>query len=391
MSTSAEERAHLSPELNELPHGRPPLAQACWLHGTQPGEDQVRVIASQSALRQIVAHGGSDLNRELGGALLGKAYRQGGRVFVEIAAALPAQNKDHGPVHFTFTADSWAELHQHRATAYPDLDIVGWYHTHPNLGVFYSGDDVVVHSAAFTLPWHVGLVIDPVRSEVCFFGWVNGSLASCSGFYEQHEEETQSAIPWNYVQSTVWQGHDDPGAYQYAGSRVATPPNSWFGFPSAWAPMALIAGASALLFGFFLLGAWVFTLNRQIDRLESVVVMLASETQADTNAAVCPDPRLRLITPVTGSRVGVGSRVAVIGVADLPTAARYRVEIRPSESTEWNLVDMRRRDASFNQLAEWDTAEYPPATYELRLTAVDGNNIIIAGTAECVISLELVP
>ena len=85
---------------------------------------------------------------ELGGALLGHAYRYKTGVVVEVKAALPAVSSDHGPVHFTFSADSWSKLHRDRTAHYSNLDIIGWFHTHPDLGVFYSRDDVVVLSAA---------------------------------------------------------------------------------------------------------------------------------------------------------------------------------------------------------------------------------------------------
>ena len=98
-------------------------------------------------------------------------------VIDEVKAALPAVSSDHGPVHFTFSADSWARLHRDRTAHYAQLDIIGWFHTHPGLGVFYSSDDVVVHTAAFTLPWHVGLVVDPLGNHASYFGWQDGVSA----------------------------------------------------------------------------------------------------------------------------------------------------------------------------------------------------------------------
>ncbi len=52
---------------------------------------------------------------------------------------------------------------------------------------------------------------------------------------------------------------------------------------------------------------------------------------------------------------------------------------------------MRRSATSFGELAEWDTSEYTPSAYELRLTAVDRNNVILSGPATCTIELELLP
>lgn len=187
-----------------LPFRQLPAPPGEWIHhGEVPGDGQPIVLMHQTAILQIVAHSRSNTNCELGGALLGHAYRYKTGLVVEVHAALPATSADHGPVHFTFSADSWSNLHRDRAAHYSNLDIIGWFHTHPDLGVFYSSDDVVVHTAAFTLPWHVGLVVDPIRDEAALFGWVTGSLAPLAGYYELPERQPETLVPWRAVRTTV--------------------------------------------------------------------------------------------------------------------------------------------------------------------------------------------
>ena len=127
---------------------------------------------------------------ELGGFLLGHAFQDNGQLHLKMWSKRPflPMSDDHGPVHFTFTADSWSECHRRKEEQYPDMNIVGWYHTHPGLTVFYSSDDVVVHTAGFSLPWHVGFVVDPIKNQASFFGWVNDELSNLSGYYEFSEE-----------------------------------------------------------------------------------------------------------------------------------------------------------------------------------------------------------
>lgn len=171
------------------------------LHGDFPTQKQVRVIISQQALVTIDAHAHSDLLREVGGALLGRVVRYQAQTFVEVLAAVVAETADHGPVHFTFTADTWSAINRAREREYRDLEVVGWFHTHPDLGVFYSSDDVVVHAAAFTLPWQVGLVVDPIRQEACFFGWEHTAagleVLPIAGFYEWLDAQTTCVIEWD--------------------------------------------------------------------------------------------------------------------------------------------------------------------------------------------------
>lgn len=376
-----------------LPQRPLPLPPEKWLLcGRVPSVNQPIVLVSQTALLQVAAHSASNLGVELGGALLGKAYRHQGRVIVQVMAALPAVNQDHGPVHFHFSADSWVNLQKDQATHYADLDIIGWFHTHPDLGVFYSSDDVVVHSAAFTLPWHVGLVIDPVRDEACFFGWVEGELSPLSGYYELPDRQPERVVKWQVVKTAVWDRAymppDDPGAYpQSMGSQVYMPRSALFA-PTQW--VGLLLGAAAILLSFFLVAGLV-TLNRQNNRLESIALVLAQEALRDSNALTCPDPRLRVIVPLLGSQIPAGSEVTFIGTADYPDATRYQMDIRPNGVESWTLLGRFRRDQTLGDLWRWETADLTPGSYELRLAAVDGNNIRLSGSPNCIIQLNITP
>jgi proteasome lid subunit RPN8/RPN11 len=380
----------LHPEALHLPQQSPPdLVQACILHGRSPGAAHVTVIMRQEALRQVADHSLSDLHCELGGALLGKPYQHNGRLYVEVEAALPAVTADHGPVHFTFTADAWAQLNRDRAARHPQLDIVGWFHTHPDLGIFYSSDDVVVHSAAFTQPWHVGLVVDPVSREMAFFGWSDGALAAYPGFYELRDQQPTPVIPWRAVRAEVW---DHPYEYEAPaadGRRVHLAPAAW---PSLGAvrPYAgfLLSGLGFLL-AFFLLVAGVLPLTARVNQLETALLTLADEALAASNAAGCPDARVRLLSPLSGQRVVTGTAVALLGTADFPGAARYQVHARPVGGESWTLVGVRRWSTSLGRLAVWDTTPLAPAIYELRLTAVDRNNIRLGAASICTIQLEV--
>lgn len=234
---------------------------AIHLHGHAPAGDQVRVFVSQAALQQIDAHAQSDLDREVGGVLMGHLREGESHLSIEVLAALPAVSDDHGPVHFTFTADAWARIHEDRSDQYPDLQIVGWFHTHPDLDVFYSSDDVVVHSAAFVMPWQVGLVVDPIRLKGCLFGWrvvehdmtTQPELIPINGYYERLDERPASITTWKLVRSTIWQDSYMPGGGEYAHRDLYMPDNPWPALPpiSPWWGVAL--GGLSLLISLILL------------------------------------------------------------------------------------------------------------------------------------------
>ena len=231
------------------------------LHGLTPPAEQVQVFLSQAAVRQIQEHSASDLETELGGVLLGRASESDGHLLATVSAALPVATDDRGPVHFTFTADAWSQLHRDKEQRYPDLDIVGWYHTHPGLGVFYSADDVIVHKAAFVLPWQIGLVVDPVLNECCLVCWhrdLNGQaetpeLIGISGYYELFDKQRLSLAGWRLIESEILPEHFAVPAADPGKGQVLVAANDLPALPEISPWWGLILGGLSLLISLLLL------------------------------------------------------------------------------------------------------------------------------------------
>lgn len=256
VASDAEDRAY-RPGFEHAERRISPGGQASTVlrHGRDPGRDNVNVYFSSEALRGIDEHTNDSLAVEVGGVLLGTVTEGDKNLVVEVTASILAETSDQGPSHFTFTADSWAQIHRDRDEQYQDLQIVGWYHSHPDLGAFYSQDDVVVHAAAFVLPWHVSLVVDPVRRELCLIGWRQGEvekeekdLGPIPGFYEVLSDAEESAFNWRYVQAgTFYEEWRQPSRPATNGTVYALA-NSWPSLPaiSPWWGV-LLAGISLLL------------------------------------------------------------------------------------------------------------------------------------------------
>lgn len=121
-------------------------------------------------------HALSDISHEVGGVLIGKVHA-GDPAVVTVEVADPAREVQASSVHITFTADSWEHWHRLLDEQYAGCVIVGWYHSHPNHGVFLSGHDTFIQQNFFNEPWQVAVVIDPVRNEVGCFGWDRGEIA----------------------------------------------------------------------------------------------------------------------------------------------------------------------------------------------------------------------
>ncbi len=363
-------------------------------HGAEPAAAQVWISLSQTAISQIEAHATSDPFVELGGVLLGRAYHQDGRLCILVAAALPAYSDDHSAVHFTFTADVWAQIHRDRESQYPEHAIVGWFHTHPDLGVFYSGDDVVVHSVAFTLPWHVGLVVDPVRREAAFFGWEErGSgpeLQPLPGYSELLDQQPTSLVPWQpAARAAVW-SNDETLA---PGSQVYLPHSNRPAMSPARSGIALTIGAGSMLLTLLvvLLGLW--PLQRRISTVEGLAYDLSRERLRQATAsglAECPDPALFILPPTGEPGSGgvtsptIGPRLTLQGVANLAEVNRYEIAVRLAPDDPWTSIATIRAVRRLGSLAEWQA---PPtareAGYELRLTPLDRSGQALTAGPSC--------
>jgi len=137
------------------------------------------VITAQ-AQHTIEAHAQA-YRGEVGGVLLGEVYEEQGRYLVSVTAALPARYTVAGMIYLTFTGWTWLDLIARRQS-YPDSKMVGWYHSHPGLGVFLSGSDRFIHRSFFgDQPWYLALVIDPLTGEQGVFGWDEDRIVPCPG------------------------------------------------------------------------------------------------------------------------------------------------------------------------------------------------------------------
>ena len=107
-----------------------------------------QVYISEEAYNNLISHLEADVSVEHGGILFGQAYT----------------DSKHG-----IYVETWQGIMNHAKEAHPEANIVGWYHSHPNLGVFMSATDMRTQRAFFHHPWCVSIVYDPVRKDIGYF------------------------------------------------------------------------------------------------------------------------------------------------------------------------------------------------------------------------------
>jgi hypothetical protein len=143
--------------------------------------DALAVLASVQKMLVIVfddaCHGGilehvGGRRTELGGLLLGRAFEMPppytGELhpLVFVDDFLPSCTFRSTSVSLAMGTELWARASDALSSG---LMVVGWYHSHPGLGAFFSGTDRRTQRAFFGRRYNVGLVVDPCRREEAWF------------------------------------------------------------------------------------------------------------------------------------------------------------------------------------------------------------------------------
>ena len=180
----------------------------------QPTHDP-RFLLGYPCLKQILAHGRRHDDTEVGGVLLGRIWRcERGRV-TEVTETLPAVKTEAGLGHVTFSHETWQEIYNELDRRPSELKIVGWYHTHPGFGVFYSEHDRFIQRHFFAGDGQLGIVVDPQPMAVAAFECQDGEVLELPGLLLTADRTTQGAAN-NLIHSLSFPGagHAGTGIFQ---------------------------------------------------------------------------------------------------------------------------------------------------------------------------------
>jgi hypothetical protein len=154
-----------------------PLAPLASLAGRLVPED-AEVIAALCAHGYVIvvdAAGRAEVEQHLagnsdeqGGLLVGEAFTRGDGAIaaVFVRAGVAALDFASSGVSLRMEAGVWTRARE--ALRAGEL-IVGWYHSHPGLGAFFSATDRRTQRAFFPHFFSVGWVRDPLGGEECWF------------------------------------------------------------------------------------------------------------------------------------------------------------------------------------------------------------------------------
>lgn len=142
-------------------------------------------------MKLIEDHCFSETEVEVGGFLVGLV----GENETLVSNVFPAQHSVGASTQLTFTHESWNTLYEQLKNEPDGTTLVGWYHSHPNFGVFLSEHDKFIQSNFFKQDGNVTIVVDPIKGRK---GW----FYSKKGKIEKYKQEVDTDRPRLGVSAT---------------------------------------------------------------------------------------------------------------------------------------------------------------------------------------------
>ena len=143
-----------------------------------------KIDCSDALMAELEKHCFSETKVEVGGFLVGHIN---GAV-AEVTHVIPAEHSVGKSTQLTFTHDTWNALHSKINNL--DGTLIGWYHSHPNFGVFLSEHDQFIQQNFFKQEGNITIVIDPVRGRR---GWFYSSDSKIVK-YENEVDTTRARL-----------------------------------------------------------------------------------------------------------------------------------------------------------------------------------------------------
>ena len=125
-------------------------------HGrAAPRSEALSLVIDPDAHRALDAHCGANPRNEVCGVLVGFTGEENGRRWTRIVAIIEGKHAREEQMSVTFTHETWDAVHEALSRRTDKARVVGWYHTHPDFGIFYSAPDVFVHRNFFNARGHL--------------------------------------------------------------------------------------------------------------------------------------------------------------------------------------------------------------------------------------------
>ncbi len=208
------------------------LAREKLTHEAFPGgrNEGLRVFFTPEVHDALWRHAALDTTVEICGVLVGTWHRDQAGPFVKIVESIRGEGAETRFAEVTFTHQTWAKINAEMDSKFSKFSIVGWYHTHPDFGIFLSDRDRFIHEHFFSGPGQVAHVIDPIRKCEGVFIWRSGKPTPCEHFWVG--DRILAQIPGGFDQP----GELEHGQRSGSAAMAGRPPGLPQGVPKSAAP-----------------------------------------------------------------------------------------------------------------------------------------------------------
>jgi proteasome lid subunit RPN8/RPN11 len=162
-----------------------------------------QVIIDPGAHRDIRAHCAENPSQEVCGVLVGFTWPEGGMQRTRVVGSVRGAHARQDQMSVTFTHDTWQAVHEAIERRTDGARVVGWYHSHPDFGVFYSSQDAFIHRHFFGDVGQLGLVIDPVRGQCGAFLSTAAGIDPIRRFEVARQNSTGHLVSCAYAPESI--------------------------------------------------------------------------------------------------------------------------------------------------------------------------------------------
>ncbi len=144
--------------------------------GLFPGgsRQSFRVYLAPEVHTGIWQHATENGSVEICGVLVGRWACDGAGPHAQASAYIRGEAAASKFAEVTFTHETWARINEQMDTRYANQSVIGWYHSHPDFGIFLSDRDRFIQEHFFAGPGQFAYVVDPIRKTEGVFIWKQG-------------------------------------------------------------------------------------------------------------------------------------------------------------------------------------------------------------------------
>jgi len=202
-----------------------------------------RLFLAPDVHRGIWEHGRQDTTVEICGVLVGHWERDENGPYAVVTDFIRCEQAASKLAEVTFTHESWAQINHEMDTKFADARIIGWYHSHPDFGIFLSERDCFIHEHFFSSPGQIAYVVDPVREQEGVFAWRNGKPEPLPHYWVGDVIRTVEASRANPAAGRSGHGHMAPSDLDQEAGRRGDRDSSTLGLATmmlAWVALFLL-------------------------------------------------------------------------------------------------------------------------------------------------------